>query len=141
MGGSVSVVSFWVGGEPAPQGSKRHVGGGRLIESSKKLPAWREAVRSAAAEHAPKEPFDQPVILWADFYLPKPKKPRFWSPAVTPDLDKLLRALNDGLEAGGVVRNDSRVVEVSASKNYVSKLHPDAGVRVTVIPVREVDCG
>ena len=41
-----TVVTIKVSGEPAPQGSKRHVGGGRMIEASKKLPPWREAVRA-----------------------------------------------------------------------------------------------
>src|SRR5215831_11712417 len=33
-----------VTGDPAPQGSKRHVGNGRMIEASAKLPDWRTAV-------------------------------------------------------------------------------------------------
>ena len=37
-----------LGLSPAPQGSKRHVGGGRMIESSAKVKPWREAVRSEA---------------------------------------------------------------------------------------------
>jgi hypothetical protein len=35
-------------GLPAPQGSKRHVGGGRMIEASKKVGPWREAVVRAS---------------------------------------------------------------------------------------------
>lgn len=34
--------------DPAPQGSKRHVGNGRMIEQSKKVAPWREAVKTAA---------------------------------------------------------------------------------------------
>ena len=33
---------------PAPQGSKRHVGNGRMVESSAKVKPWREAVRQEA---------------------------------------------------------------------------------------------
>ena len=31
-------------GIPAPQGSKRHVGGGRMIESCKALKPWRDLI-------------------------------------------------------------------------------------------------
>lgn len=39
-------IVFYAEGVPAPQGSKTHVGGGRLIESSRQVGAWRDAVRS-----------------------------------------------------------------------------------------------
>lgn len=34
-------ICFFVAGRPAVQGSKRHVGGGRLIESSRQVGPWR----------------------------------------------------------------------------------------------------
>ena len=40
------MIRIVVYGEPAPQGSKRHVGNGRMIESSKKVKPWREDVRA-----------------------------------------------------------------------------------------------
>lgn len=44
------MIAFDVYGEPAPQGSKRHVGGGRMIESSAKVKPWRQDVVAAARE-------------------------------------------------------------------------------------------
>ena len=41
-------VSFTVHGLPAPQGSKRHVGRGVMVESSKRVKPWRGAVKAAA---------------------------------------------------------------------------------------------
>ncbi len=41
-------LTVHVTGSPAAQGSKRHVGGGRLIEQSKAVAPWRKAVRAAA---------------------------------------------------------------------------------------------
>ena len=35
-------------GTPAPQGSKRHVGHGRMIEQSKRVKPWRNDVKAAA---------------------------------------------------------------------------------------------
>ena len=51
-------------GTPAPQGSKRHVGGGRMVESSKLVGPWREAVKAAVAAAYPGlEPITGPVVI------------------------------------------------------------------------------
>lgn len=124
------MISFHVQGVPAPQGSKRHVGGGRMIESSKLLPAWRKAVTQAARQVAPKQPLDCPVSVEAHFYLPKPKKPRFNVPAVHPDADKLARAVGDALETAGVIRNDSRITHWQIHKHYAD--HNGPGATITI---------
>lgn len=49
-GPSFAMVAY---GTPAPQGSKRHVGRGVMIESSKNLKPWREAVKYAALAAKP----------------------------------------------------------------------------------------
>jgi crossover junction endodeoxyribonuclease RusA len=129
------VITIEVRGLPAPQGSKRHVGRGIMVESSKAVGPWREAVRAET----------QRVLLgthsrWLDggplaveitFRLPrpgahygtgrnasklKPSAPIF--PAGRPDLDKLTRAVLDGLTAGGAWRDDSQVVSLQACKLY-----------------------
>jgi Holliday junction resolvase RusA-like endonuclease len=41
--------------------------------------------------------------------------------AVKPDVDKLIRAVLDALTDAGVFRDDSRVVQVSATKIYADK--------------------
>ena len=41
----LTIVAY---GQPAPQGSKRHVGKGVMVESSKKLRPWRQDVKAAA---------------------------------------------------------------------------------------------
>lgn len=66
-------LEITVYGRPAPQGSKRHVGGGRMIEMSPHVKAWREAVSAAAAQ----ELMCATVPLaTADAYEPGPKLPR-----------------------------------------------------------------
>ena len=42
---------FAVFGLPAPQGSKRHVGEGRMVESSKRVKPWRRQVAAAYRDH------------------------------------------------------------------------------------------
>lgn len=124
-------ISFRVYGEPAPQGSKRHVGGGRMIESSKKLPVWRKTVTQAAHAVAPKQPLDEPVSVQATFWVPKPQKPRFNTPAVAPDTDKLCRAVGDALEQAGVLRNDARITTWHAHKHYADQHNPP-GAHITI---------
>ena len=119
-----NTITFRVDGDPAPKGSKRHVGNGRLIESSKKLPAWMQAATQEAAKNRPSTPIDAPVSVYMDFYLPRPKRPRYNVPAVKPDADKLARAILDSLEAAGVLTNDSRVTLLRATKHYATDATP-----------------
>lgn len=102
-----------ISGHPATKGSKKHVGGGRMAEMDKKLPAWDRAVLRACTAVKPPgfAPLDGALAVKADWYLPRPAKSKFGEhPAGPPDLDKLQRALGDGLTAAGVLADDARVV-------------------------------
>ena len=127
-------VRLWVRGvEPAPQGSKRYVGGnaasgGRFIEASKKLEPFRQAIGQSVIAHMSKmsdtTPFTEPVEVEAIFVLPKPKTvKRFW-PSVSPDLDKLCRALGDSLslerycDGKPLIQDDALIVTWRAQKVY-----------------------
>ena len=123
------MIAFWVDGLPAAQGSKKHVGRGIMVEANKNLPAWRKAIETTVAELHKGEPIDEPVIVRADFYLPKPKKPRWLVPATALDTDKLQRALGDGMEKGGLLRNDARIITWVATKHYAKDR---TGCQVTV---------
>lgn len=109
-------------GTPAPQGSKRHVGRGVLVESSAKVKPWREAVKSAVVDAGLDQlMIDAPVILEITFTVPKPAgapKTRTTWPMRKPDLDKLLRSTLDGLTEAGVLADDARVVELTGRKVY-----------------------
>lgn len=130
-------LRFFVPGVPAPQGSKRHVGRGVLVESSKALRPWRDSVAWAALDAATDQGWtgnDLPVAVVATFYLPRPKsapKSRV-VPAVRPDLDKLARALLDALTTT-VLHDDGQVVDLSVRKVYATDSCPP-GVRVDVYP-------
>lgn len=116
-----------VNGTPVPQGSKRHVGRGVLIESSKDLKPWRQKITAEAKEalmyqdDAWEPGFDGPVDAFFTFYLPRPltvPKNRRGYPSVRPDLDKLSRAICDALTDAGVWKDDSQVVGLFATKDY-----------------------
>lgn len=117
------MIVFSVTGTPAPQGSKRHVGGGRMIEASKRLHPWRDLVIEAAREQADlTDRLDGPVEVSLEFRIPSPKKPLHILPISrrVGDLDKLCRGVMDGLQIGGIILDDANVVKLKASKIYVT---------------------
>jgi crossover junction endodeoxyribonuclease RusA len=114
-------------GDPKPQGSKRgfvtKTGKVALVEmAGNPLKLWRESIALTAQVEAKKQNWevtDQPVSMEVIFYMKKPQKPKFSLPAVRPDIDKLLRALLDGLtQAKTVYLDDSQVCILQASKTY-----------------------
>lgn len=142
------MIRFEVVGLPGPQGSKRHVGGGRMIESSAKVWPWREAVKWAAyqaqrsvvpaacligAEPAPLTfPLNGPLVVRMVFTLPKPtsapRRRTTW-PDRKPDLSKLVRSTEDALTDAGLWMDDARVVELYAAKRY-----PGEGADALAVP-------
>jgi len=73
-----------------------------------------------------------PVVVTATFYVPGPDTPVKGRPYPTtsPDVDKLLRALLDGL-TGVAYHDDKQVVQVLLDKKYATDDEPP-GVAVTV---------
>lgn len=114
---------FRVNGLPAPQGSKRHVGNGRMIEASKKVGPWREAVKEAVSSLS-FTPFDGAIAIDIKFYLPRPKTVKRPKPTVPPDLDKLVRGLFDALTIANVWMDDALAIEVCATKHYETEDEP-----------------
>lgn len=131
-------VTFTVYGTPKPQGSKRHVGGGVLIESGgQALRDWRTDMTLAVRRVMDaRMPLDGPVHVAVTFTLPKPKSAKRGAHATKrPDLDKLLRALLDACSAGGCWHDDSQVVGVHATKTYPTEAMPLPGCVVVVRPI------
>lgn len=132
-----SSLSFQVFGFPAPQGSKNaYQRGGQivLVESSRTLPAWREAIITAAREaNTTGTPFITPVSLDVVFRLPKPQRPKFPEPGVSPDLDKLLRGIGDALQIAHIIKNDALIVAITAVKEYTEEA-PGAFITITTRP-------
>jgi crossover junction endodeoxyribonuclease RusA len=110
-------VTFFIPGTPAPQGSKRHVGNGVLIESSKHVGPWRERIAWFAAQNMHSR-FTGAVNVRLEFVMPRPKSlPQNRTPAAIkrPDVDKLARACLDSL-SGIAYQDDSQVVGLHANK-------------------------
>lgn len=149
-------VTLRIYGVPMPQGSKTaFVRGGRAVlvdgrntAARSAHAAWRQAVATATRDHLTDNPatspFDEACSLAVTFLLPKPrsapKKRRF--PDTRPDLDKLARALLDGIADGGLLASDARVVDIHAAKRWAND--PDGvsmapGALVTIRPADDED--
>ncbi len=123
--------TIFVPGTPAPQGSKRHVGRGILVESSTALGPWRERVALQAHQHAHGELWDCAVILDLAFVMPRPKStPKLSTPPAIrkPDLDKLIRAICDALTDVWIT-DDSRIVQLNATKR-IAELGETPGAKI-----------
>ena len=69
----MTAISWTSTGIPAPQGSKRHVGRGIMIEASKSLPAWREQVVYDVINAAGGHVFTEGVSINLAFQFPRLK--------------------------------------------------------------------
>lgn len=135
-------IAFEAYGTPAPQGSKRHVGRGVLVESSKKVKPWREAVKQAAlaaleakavAEYGGVAQLallrlDGPLMVEFAFTLARPASApkRRLFPDRTPDLSKLIRSTEDAITDAGVWADDARVVAYRKTRKiYTGSDDPD----------------
>lgn len=138
------MLDFFAEGTPVPQGSKNaYVRGGRavLVDANARLKPWRAVVREAAEaaiSEAGWETLDEPCRVYLGFTMPRPQRPRWDVPAVKPDLDKLARAVFDALTDACVWRDDSRVVDMKATKRYEGEDGEIPGVWVEVEPLKQM---
>ncbi len=151
-------MTITVYGQPAPQGSKRFVGHaksgrGILIESSKAVKPWREAVKHAAIDEVIGKGnnwdgvngmrFYGPVVVYMIFTVPKPKSApkgrRTW-PDRKPDLSKLVRSTEDALTDAGVWEDDARIIRCVASKVYPGEGADALNTPGAVIRIERGDC-
>lgn len=122
-------IRFEVVGVPTPQGSKTKMRNGAMLEGGSadiraRRVDWRNAVadaaRAVAAEHGQ---LDGNLVLHAEFRFPMPasrskavrERGSAWKNTF-PDLDKLVRSVGDSLTAGGLIKDDARLVQIDARK-------------------------
>jgi crossover junction endodeoxyribonuclease RusA len=111
--------TFVVLGLPVPQGSMRHVGGGRIVSKSPKLKEWRTKIAQVVREQVGEPAHPDPVSVTVIFTFNKPKTVTRDLPTVPPDLDKLQRAIGDALSIDvNYLKDDAQIVEWHAQKAY-----------------------
>lgn len=150
------MIVIHVPGVPLPQGSPRaFVRGGvaRVVSgaTSEKTPlgGWRARIAheaSVAMRTAGLQPISGPVSVSAIFTLPRPKSApkKRWAADRRPDLDKLTRAVLDGLTSI-VYLDDCQVVDMSCRKvlagdalNLAFECHP--GLLLVVVDLDADGC-
>ena len=132
------MIRIFVPGIPKPKGSvsafpiKRKDGtvGTSIVH---RAGAWEGTVATAASKQWPRaQPLEGAVTLRIRYLMPRPKtaKPsKRPYPHVRPDIDKLERAVLDGL-TGVVFADDAQVVAIDHRKLYADGCSP--GVEVIV---------
>jgi crossover junction endodeoxyribonuclease RusA len=130
-------IEFWVPGAPKPQGSKRMVGRGLMVEACKELGPWRERVALAASQAVTGTPvsLDVPFTAVLSFVMPRPTSApkRSTPPAVKrPDLDKLVRAIFDACT--GIVFADDSVIVTLVTTKRLAEIGEPPGVNINLTP-------
>lgn len=144
---TLATLTFTAVGRARPQGSKRHVGRGILIESDNLKP-WRDTVTAAAIDALDgANPIEGPVSVSILITIARPAghygtgrnadklKP---NAPVSPigrnsgDVDKLARAILDACTTARVWLDDSQVEELTITKLWVGRTEREfASVAVT----------
>ena len=112
-------VSYFVAGRPVPQGSLKFIHGRAIHERAHDLALWRADIANGARATG------MNMIVGAaevhlTFALTKPKTVKRNEPFVRPDIDKLCRAVLDGL-TGVAFDDDQQVTHLTAHKVYAEK--------------------
>lgn len=122
-------ITFRVLGLPQPKGSKTANAKGFGVRDSNaaRLRPWEQAV--AAEAETCRHQVGQlagPLGIDLTFRFPGPTGDPLWRKALgavpmatMPDLDKLERAVWDGIQAGGLIENDSRIACQASAKFHV----------------------
>lgn len=122
------MIQAFIAGTPIPQGSKNaYLRGKRcvVVDANKNLPAWRKLVtEKLEAANASRAPLDGALSMQVIFFLPRPKTVTREFPIIKPDLDKLIRSINDSAVDAGVIKDDSQVIEIVAYKFYEDPQNP-----------------
>lgn len=120
------MIHFRVDGQPIPQGSMKVINGHIIHSQGSALAAWRSAI-ALQARQAGATPVEGAIQIDMTFTTIRPRTVTRAHPTVPPDLDKLVRAVLDGLTAIAY-RDDSQVTAFTARKEYGERM----GVEISI---------
>jgi Holliday junction resolvase RusA-like endonuclease len=138
-------ISFTIYGDPVAQGRPRFSTAGGFVKAydPAKSRDYKDYVKLAAAEHAPKQLLEEALVLEIYIYRPIPKsfskaktmdaECGFIRPTTKPDVDNYLKGIKDALKTV-IWKDDSQVVDVYASKFYSNRPR----IEVTIKPVERM---
>jgi Holliday junction resolvase RusA-like endonuclease len=124
------IANLFVEGDPVAQPRARatsFAGRARMYDPGTAKP-WRERIAVALLASRSAEPLLCPVALWLTFYLRRPKshllskgglcKGAPLMPIGKPDIDNLVKAVQDELTQLSIWHDDSQLVQLTARKVY-----------------------
>ncbi|MCG7406750.1 RusA family crossover junction endodeoxyribonuclease [Paenibacillus sp. ACRRX] len=126
------MINFTIYGDPVAQGRPKFstAGGSAKAYDPKKSRDFKDYVKLAASEYAPKELLTDPLRLEIVFYRITPKslskkkasdaENGLLLPTTKPDIDNYLKGVKDALN-GVIWRDDSCITDVVMSKRYSSR--------------------
>jgi Holliday junction resolvase RusA-like endonuclease len=132
-------VTLTVYGRPAPKGSMRSLGKGRMVESNANVTPWRAAI-CAEALAQPVRHLDGALYVRVTLTVPKPKSTRDPAPITrsSGDVDKHLRCVLDALQDADLIADDARVVSATVEKVWPGTSFDALDTPGAVITVFEV---
>lgn len=138
-----TVIEFRVYGRPASKGSFQAFGHGGFRPDDRELAYWQDNVREAVArlmaEPGAVRLVGCAVAFEATWYIFRPMAhhgDELYS-AEKPDLDKLERAVFDGITKGGAWRDDKQVARNVTEKRYVTASESEGvAVRLSVLELK-----
>ena len=90
--------------------------------------AWKSDIACAALGQTPRSPFEGPIRVDAQYFLPRPNRlchkkdpPGPVRHIAKPDIDNLEKTVLDALEKAGFYHNDSQVQDYHGPKWYHAK--------------------
>lgn len=127
----MTCFSFSVIGKPVPQGSKRHLGNGVIVDQAeKRLKPWRSLIYETALNARPDDwRLDGAYAVYYAFFYKRPashlRKNGDLKPSAPPycisrsagDLEKTCRSVSDALTYIAF-NDDSQIVQLTATKQY-----------------------
>jgi len=147
------ILTFTVYGVALPKGNHKAVWRPgmqfpKITESNRNVASWQQLVKEGASQalnnlpDADRRIFMEGVRLTIGFVLPRPQSlaKRITAHLKAPDLDRLIRAIFDGL-TGTVYQDDRQVCELVAAKRYATigeaahvwvRVEPTAGIGRTI---------
>ena len=139
-------IEIFVDGKPIAQPRHRHATSrsGKTHSYTPNIPGlafWKNMIALTCRSHrSPSGPYEGPVELGLNFYLPRPQRlMRKGNPdgplphIVKPDLDNLVKAVKDVITLSGLWKDDCQVWRYieQPSKEYCGK-NGATGVKITI---------
>ena len=114
-----------------PKGKSRPRFNGKFAYKDKKQARWEDMFTLYASEHRPEQPFEGPLMMKIMFVINRPKRlqrkrdsPELIPCDKKPDLDNLVKSVQDSLNGQGWWNDDSQVAMLTTGKAYSEKGMP-----------------